>query len=211
MSNLYSVSLNLTNKKATVFGGGKVAERKIKTLLETGAKINLISPKTTNYLEDLFYKKRICWIKDVYSPTYIKESFLVIAATNDRIINSTISKHCQEQNILVNVVDSLEDSSFIVNASVKRGDLNIAISTSGKSPALAKQIRKEIQEIYGPEYGQLIDFLGEIRIIIKNKINSPEKRQQFYYKVISPEIIDLLKKNRIEEARERVVSWLSYY
>lgn len=205
----YPISLNLNNKRCIVVGGGKVAERKIRSLLSANANVLIISPDVTNYIKDLAEKKIITWLECEYDSQHLDGSFLVIAATNEREINKKISDYCNQNNILVNVIDALCESSFIVNAYIKQGDLQIAVSTSGKSPALARKIKEELSEKYGPEYGILLDILGEVRDVVKQKI--ADDRKKVFYELIDLDILDLIKQGNISEAKRRVQSCLSSY
>ena len=205
----YPISLNLKNKKCVVIGGGKVAERKIKSLLESSAKVFVISPQITNDIEKLYNEKRVFWIKEEYKPNLLENSFLVIAATNNKMVNEEISNHCEKNNTLVNVVDSLENSNFIVNATIKQQDLIISVSSSGKSPALARKIKEEIKQKYGTEYGTLLEVLDEFRELVKKEISDESLRKELLTKATSEEILNLIKENKVTEAKRRLKSWLS--
>ncbi|WP_159446323.1 precorrin-2 dehydrogenase/sirohydrochlorin ferrochelatase family protein [Desulfonispora thiosulfatigenes] len=198
----------MKNKKCVVVGGGNVAERKVKSLLACSANIYVISPQITKNIEDLSLYKKISWLKEEFAPNLIHDSFLVIAATNNRIINEEISKYCEKNNILVNVIDSMENSNFIVNATMKQNDLVISVSTSGKSPALARKIKEELKLKYGKEYGILLEILGETRELVKANISDENLRKEFFTKVIDTEILDLIKQEKVIEAKRRVKSWL---
>lgn len=205
---LYPVSLNLKNKKCVVIGGGSVAERKIKSLVNASADTLVISPRITKNIEELYNEKKISWIKAEYTKALIQNCFLVIAATDNRLVNKTISKHCETNNTLVNVIDSVDDSNFIVNATMKQGDLIISVSTSGKSPALARKIKEELTLKYGAEYGVLLGILGEIRDEAKKQISDDNLRKEFFTRAIGPEILDLIKQEKVIEAKRRLKSWL---
>ncbi len=139
MNCTYPVALNLRGKFCTVVGGGEVALRKVKSLLAQGAEVTVISPQLHQELSAM--QSQFVWMKSPYKEGQLTGSFLVIAATNDRAVNHEVALWCDENQILVNVVDSLQDSSFIVNSAVRRGDLLLTVSTSGISPALSRQIR----------------------------------------------------------------------
>jgi len=207
----YPISLNLFGKKCSVIGGGQVAERKVVTLLSTGARLQVVSPLVTQRIEEIAANNKITWIKESFSQEFIKDSFLVVAATNNREVNKTISTYCQKNNILVNVIDSTIESNFIVNSFLKRGDLILAISTNGKSPALSRKIKEELKELYGPEYAILLNILGEIRDLAKKTIKDENKRNKFLKDVIEKDILHLIRSGRSEEARERVIQCLLSY
>jgi len=141
----YPVCINIQNKKIVIIGGGKVAERKIKGLLPYNAKIILVSPDLTNYLEKLVKEKRIKYINKKYSIKVIKNAFLVFACTSDSAVNKKIFSNATRQKIMVNVCDKTELCDFTSPAVVKRNGLTIAISTDGKNPELSKRF-KEVME-----------------------------------------------------------------
>ena len=140
-----------------------MAERKAQTLLSCNADVSIISPKITPRLRRLVKEGKVEYIKKGYEDKDIKDAFIVVAATNDRGINEAIYKAAERYGCLLNIVDKPESSNFIVPSVISRGDLTIAISTGGRSPALSKQIRKELQQIYGREYEIFIKTMGKIR------------------------------------------------
>ncbi len=144
----YPAFLNLKNKSCVVIGGGKVAERKILILLKSGARLTVISPSITIKIKKIVKAKRIKFIKERFRSSYLKDAFLVIGATDDRKTNREISEYCRKRGILINIVDSPGFSNFICPAILARKDLIIAISTSGLNPALAKQIRKDLEKFF---------------------------------------------------------------
>ncbi len=207
----YPISLNVANKKCTVIGGGIIAERKVKTLLSCQAIVEVISPEVTEEISLLSSQGKITWCKATYDSEFIKKSFLVIAATNNRKVNKSIANDCHQYNILVNVVDSPEDSNFIVNAFFRQGDLTLSVSTNGKSPALARKIKDDLKKIYGPEYGILLDILGEVRLLAPKKISSQTMRKNFFQDIIDSDILEMIRAGYIDEARERMKQCLLSY
>ncbi|KJS22538.1 MAG: hypothetical protein VR72_05730 [Clostridiaceae bacterium BRH_c20a] len=207
----YPISLNITRKKCIVIGGGKIALRKINSLLEAGAVVFLISPKISDEIRRLVNENLIQWIEKEYNSELVNDSFLVIAATNIREVNQEIANFCHAANILVNVVDSPNDSSFIVNSYLKQGDLTLAISTNGKSPALSHKIREDLTVLFGPEYAVLLDLLAEVRGMAKKNIEDEVKRNKFFREIVRTDILQIIKEYGIEEARERVKKCLLSY
>lgn len=181
----YPAMLNLKNKKCAVIGGGSVALRKCLTLLECEASIKVISPEFQKEFDELD-PAHVLLIHDIFKPHYIADCFLVIAATGEKETNREIYNYCEENRILINVVDEPELCSFIAPAYLQRGDLTISISTGGKSPALAKKIKEEIGKIYPVEYAEYVETMGLIRAEILKKGYPPQKRKQ-----ILTELLDL--------------------
>ena len=173
----YPINLKIDDMKIVIIGGGKVAYRKCMNFLAFNKKVKVISQDFIEEFEEI--KDKIEMIKDDYDETYIVDSFIVIAATNNKQINYNIGKYCRQHGKLVNVVDNQELSNFIVPSYVKRGDLLISISTGGKSPSLSAKIRKELEESYGEGYEEYVNILGQAReYIIKNVCDVEQRRRK---------------------------------
>jgi len=201
----YPVFLNLQNKKAVVIGGGKVAERKILSLLKAKADITVISPDITAKIEKEKQKGTIKHINRRYRNGDITSAFLVIAATDSPRLNKLIS---DEAPCLVNAVDMPSLCNFIVPSVVQRGFLTIAISTSGVSPALSRSIRKEIEDIYGPEFSEYLKALQCIRAEAMNVISNQKQRGAFLKSVASDGMIRVLRKKGAKETRKKAEALL---
>lgn len=188
----YPLMLNIKDKDTTVIGGGKVAFRKVKKLLEYNAKVKVISKE---FIEDFnFIKEKIVMIKEEYNKESLENSFLIFACTDSNKINFDIMKYCKENNILCNLADDLESSDFIVPSSIKRGELIISVSTLGKSPSLASKIRKELEDIYTIEYSDYVEVLGDIREILLKKCSDKIKRKKILNELVYLSYEDLLKR-----------------
>ena len=155
-----------------------MAQRKVHSLLKAGALVRIISPNLTQNLKKLAGQNRISWTASRYQKRYIQNSFLLIAAVSDKKINSKISQDAQKAEILINVVDSPEESSFIVPSHISRGDLIISISTSGKAPALSKRIRKDLTKLLVPRYSKFLKTLESIRKDLKIRCSEPRLRKK---------------------------------
>lgn len=208
----YPVTLNINNRCCTVVGGGEVALRKVKTLLNEGAKVTVISPSLCESLEMLYQTENaFVWVTDPYQDGMLSGSFLVVAATNNREINHQVAMWCEAHNILVNVADSREESSFIVNAAVRRGDLLIAISTDGASPAVAKSIRMQLEAEFGEEYAVMLEIMEDMRKKAMTTISDESKRRVFLQQLAQMNLQELLKTESKEEVQKRVELCLSSY
>ena len=209
MTSMYPVTLKLAGKFCTVVGGGSVAVRKVKSLLEQGAEVTVISPVLDEEL--IAIQEQFVWRNSMYRDGMLKGSFLVIAATDSRDVNHAVYEWCEEHQVLVNVVDSLQESSFTVNAMVQRGDFMLAVSTSGISPAVSKKVREDLELQYGPEYGTMLEILEEAREEALRTIEDASKRRRFLQAVASMELPELLKQETKEEVQKRVKLCLSSY
>jgi precorrin-2 dehydrogenase/sirohydrochlorin ferrochelatase len=178
LTEYYPVFLNLKNKLCVVIGGGKVAERKVISLLKAGAKVKIISPEVTETLKKLIQTHNLQWEKRPYQEEDLKEAFLVIAATNSPEVQVRVFQEAEEKGIPCNVVDKPELCSFIVPSVVQRGDLLIAISTGGASPAVARRIREKLESLFGEEYTIYLRLMRKIREKVLAKNLSPEEKER---------------------------------
>lgn len=191
----YPVFLDLSGKKTVVIGGGTVAERKIKTLLECGALIHVISRELTPELHARSKNGDIKHIGYEFDEGSFEDAFLVIVATDDKTLNQMVSGIARKRNILVNVVDQPEECNFIVPSVIKRGDLQIAISTSGKSPAMAKKIREALSSQFGAEYESFLNMMGNIRKQLLLEVTSgQEDRARIFHEMIDSGLLESIKK-----------------
>ena len=165
----YPIFLNLEGKKCVVVGGGEVALRKVRALLDSGARVVVVSPTLNSGLAQLARVETISLISREYEPKDLKDAVIVVAATDIAEVNQNIAKKARKHGILVNVVDRPEESDFIMPSLVRRGDLILAVSTSGASPALAKKIRMRLEQTFGEEYSPLLSLIKEVRQELKEQ------------------------------------------
>jgi precorrin-2 dehydrogenase / sirohydrochlorin ferrochelatase len=189
----YPISLDITNKRCIVVGGGDVAERKVQRILDCGALVTVIGKTISPGLESMKRNGRIDHIDDEYNDAYIHDAFLVIGATDRDNINADIAKIGRNKGILVNIVDDPDKCDFILPSLFQQGDLMIAISTGGKSPALAKKLRQEMEGIYGPEYHTLLDILGKLRERIMTRGHSSDDNKQIFESIVNSDILHFIK------------------
>lgn len=204
MSSYYPICLDLTNRRCLVIGGGEVAERKVLSLLQAGAQVRVISPQITDRIHQLASEKTIVFVEREYRPGDLDDAFLVISATDNPVINATIATEAGRLNILLNVVDSPEDCNFVVPASVSRGNLLISVSTSGKSPALAKKIRQQIEQCYGIEYGPLLEILGCCRKFVLEQVSDIEERKHIFGRLAESLLPEIVRNKDIPQILETV-------
>jgi precorrin-2 dehydrogenase/sirohydrochlorin ferrochelatase len=159
----YPICLDLEGRSCVVVGGGRVAERKVQGLLSCSAQVKVISPEMTEELLHLHAEGRIQWLDREYIHGDLRKAFLVIAATGNEETQKLVYEEAFTRNLLLNVADVPQRCNFILPATVRRGDLIISVSTSGKSPALARKLRMDLETRYGSEYKVLVNILGAIR------------------------------------------------
>jgi precorrin-2 dehydrogenase / sirohydrochlorin ferrochelatase len=199
----YPISVDLTNRRCVVVGGGAVAQRKVETLVEFGATVTLVAPELTPALRDLARNGQIEHAAGMYEPANLDGAFLAVAATDDPEVNKAVFAEAQRRGMLVNVVDEPDLCTFFVPAIVRQGDLVIGVSTSGKSPAMARRIREELEARFGAHYGELAGLLGELRDEVKARYPDMADRNRAYVRILDSDALDLLAKGRREEAVQR--------
>ncbi|OGN91408.1 MAG: hypothetical protein A2Z75_05160 [Chloroflexi bacterium RBG_13_50_10] len=165
----YPILLHIQGKKCLVVGGGNVALRKVQTLLEHSANVEIVSPSFCPELKQLAEKRAVRAIHRDYKPEDLKDAFIVIAATDDAKTNEKVAAEARRLRILVNVVDDPNNSDFIVPSYFRRGDVIVAVSTSGRSPALARKIRSDLEKGFQAEYAKLALLADEVRSELKQK------------------------------------------
>lgn len=186
---MYPLFLKLENEKCLVIGGGVIAERKTLSLIESGAAVTLISPDITNKLDELIKQNIVHYYNRLFKRGDTNGFFLVIAATNSTAVNQIIYDEAVFSQTLINCVDDPENCNFYVPAQVKRGDLQIAISTSGKLPLFAGRFRKFLDSILPETIGGEIGKLHQIRtgIIVDSK-DDPDLRKKRFETELEPGI-----------------------
>jgi precorrin-2 dehydrogenase/sirohydrochlorin ferrochelatase len=200
----YPAYLDLRDRPCVVIGGGTVAERKTLALLEAGAEVTIISPALTPKLHEFSDTGKITHLKKQFEESDLSGEFLVIAATPSAEVNTQVATACRKRRVLVNVAVPPEESSFIVPSVVERGDLMIAISTSGASPALAKKIRQDIEQRYGTEYGLFLDKMSAIRNRVREEIPDLLKRHEVFQTIVDSDVIELIRQGKMHEAELRM-------
>jgi precorrin-2 dehydrogenase/sirohydrochlorin ferrochelatase len=198
----YPIYLDITNKRCIVVGGGDVAERKMVRLLEFCAHVTVIGKTLTPALETMKKEGRIDHIDADYDEAFIDDAFLVIGATDRDDINEKISRDGKEKGILVNIVDDPDKCDFILPSLLQQGDLLIAISTGGKSPALAKKLRHELENIYGPEYQTLLNVMGSLREKLMMKGHSSDENKRLFESVVYSDILHSIKDKNWEQVKK---------
>lgn len=207
MYQLFPVNLDLKDRKCLVIGGGRVAERKVRSLLHCGAEVWVASPELTEGLEKLVEEGAVHFVSRCYATEDLDGCFLVISAADDREVNSRVADDCLARNIPVNVVDDPVRCSFTVPSVLRRGPLCIAVSTTGKSPLLAKKIREELEDLFGPEYAEFLELMGEIRNRVIKNVPDKETRRRIFECLVNSDILELVREKTQDtgqvEARER--------
>jgi precorrin-2 dehydrogenase/sirohydrochlorin ferrochelatase len=205
----YVLCLKLINRPCLVVGGGEVAERKVRTLYSAGARITVIACAVNAGLRQFTEEHAITLIVREVREEDLKEKLLIIAATDDRQTNRKIAEQGRRAGALVNVVDSPEESDFYVPATFTRGDLTIAIATSGKLPALSRRIREQLEEQFGNEYESYLQLLEPAReAIYKCKAYTADENIRLIEKLLDLPLLLLIKEGKQDEARQIIQAFL---
>ena len=199
----YPIMLDVKGRRCVVIGGGQVALRKTQALLECGAAVEVISPALCPGLEELASSGSLKAVLRPYRRGDLQGTALVIAAADDSEVNRSVSEEAAASGVLVNVVDVPGLSSFIVPSSLSRGDVTIAVSTNGKSPALARRIRTELEESFGEEYSLLVSLVAEVRSELKRE--KVAVAADVWQEALDLDaLLGLLRSGRRDEARQRL-------
>lgn len=199
----YPVMMNLQDKQVVVVGGGKVAFRKTIGLLDSGANVLVISPELVDELHEFHRDARIKWIPEPFSPAQL-DAFepitLVFGATDIREVNVALFNEAMRRKIPCNIADVPDLCTFIVPAVITQGDLIIAVSTGGSSPALARRIREDLEKKFGPEYATMTRLMGELRKHIVRNGSDSEANKKVFLEIVDSQLLPALRDNDIDKA-----------
>jgi uroporphyrin-III C-methyltransferase / precorrin-2 dehydrogenase / sirohydrochlorin ferrochelatase len=198
---LFPAFLKLHNRAVLVVGGGSIAASKIPSLLQAGANVTVVAPQLNAQLAQQARNNEFTWLAKFFSPDDLDNKFLVIAATSLPDVNASVFDEADRRQILCNAVDDIEHCHFYYGSIVQRGDLQIAISTNGKSPALAQRLRKELEQQFGPDYAAWLDHLGATREHLRAQSPDSESTKQKLHQLATPESFDSFLKQRNDPSK----------
>ena len=198
MTNLFPMFLKLEGRRCLVVGAGTVAEGKINSLLLSGAAVRVVAPRANAAVQEWARTAAIRWEERGFSPLDLDDVFLVVVATSSKDVNESVFREAQSRNVLCNVVDDPGHCHFYYPAVVRRGQLQIAISTAGESPALAQRLRREFETQFGPEYESWVEQLGKARRELFARDLDPEERRRMLHELASePPVAALITKGEL--------------
>lgn len=206
MAKYYPILLNIQDKKCLVVGGGNVAWRKVCSLKDAGARVTVVSPE---FCPEMEKETGIERIQQKYEEGFLGGVLVVVASTDDEEVNKKVYYDAVKRGILVNVVDRPEFCSFIVPATINRGDLSISISTGGASPALARNIRESLEKQFGDEYGEFAKLLSETRRKIISEVSDESIRRDILQRIADLDMLDVVKEKGIAEAKKKILGIIS--
>ena len=187
---LFPAFLKLKDRPVLVVGGGSIAASKISGLVQAGARVTVVSPELSSQLAESARNREIEWLPRRFEPDDLDGKFLVLAATSLRDLNASVYHEADKRQVLCNAVDDVEHCHFYYGSIVQRGDLQIAVSTNGKSPALAQLLRKELEQQFGPEYAAWVDWLGAAREVLRAESIDPRTIKRWLHLLASPQMLE---------------------
>jgi precorrin-2 dehydrogenase / sirohydrochlorin ferrochelatase len=200
---LYPIMINLGDQRVVVVGGGSVALRKVSSLLESGALVAVISPDLTADLRNLADAGQVEWVPERFEEDLLDrfpDAVLVFGATNHREVNVKIHRAAVQRKIPCNVADVPDLCTFMVPAVITQGELLIAVSTGGSSPALARRIREDLEQQFGPEYAEMTRVMGELRKQVLQTGSTSDENKKLFLAIVNSEILTALRDNNRERA-----------
>ncbi len=203
--NYYPVLFNLQGRRCVVIGGGHIAESKVEGLLEADAAVHLIAPDLTPKLQRWVEETRVEHVWRSYQPGDLGGAFLAISATDDRNVNVRVWQEAVSLNIPINVVDDTPHCNFIAPSILRRGDLVVAISTSGKAPALAVRLREQFESLVGSEHARFLELAGRLREPLAAHYPNFETRKALWYRLVDSDVLYLLQQGDEAAATARIV------
>ena len=207
MTTGYPAILLLDGRLAVVIGGGHVAERKVRTLLDAGARVRVVAEDPTRGVEGRAERNEIELLQRRYQTGDLDGAAVAVAATDDEDVNKSVYADATGAGIPVNVVDNVALCTFIAPSIVRRGDLVLAISTGGNAPALAVRIRERMEREFGEEYARFLSLMGELRESVTVP-GDQDERAKAWYRVIDSDVMDLVRAGEIDRARARATELL---
>jgi precorrin-2 dehydrogenase/sirohydrochlorin ferrochelatase len=196
----YPIFLDIEGRAALIIGGGNVCARKAETMMSYGARVTVVSPEFTEEIEGWARAGSLEIRRKRYDEGDLDGANIVIASTDDQSVNEQIAADCRRRRIPVNVVDVTPLCEFIVPAIVDKGSITIAVSTGGKSPAIARTLKEDLQHLVGPEYTEINDVLGTLRESAKRVLPTDVDRKRFFDAIIALGVLGMLREGRREEA-----------
>jgi len=191
---LFPMFLKLGGRPCLVVGAGTVAESKIASLIEADAQVLVVAPDATPGVRSWAQANRVEWRQRGFQPSDLDGMFIVVAATSSTELHKQIFQEATRRGVLCNIVDVPELCDFYYPAVVQRGALQIAVSTSGQSPALAQRLRTELEEQFGAEYEAWLEYLGEARDKLQSQKLDPEERKRLLHKLASKEALEAFRR-----------------
>lgn len=199
----YPINLDVAGKRCVVVGGGNVAFRKIRGLLEAGAQVKVIAPKICADVDELFKRGEISWTRENFSPDLLDDEFILIAATDNPEVNRLATEAARSKKILANVVDA-DGGNFNVPSRIRRGDLLLTISTGANSPAFAKFVRRMLEAELGDNFDAGLQLIARYRQEVKRRLPNSHARKIFWQQILTQDTWQLLKSGQLKTLEAKI-------
>jgi siroheme synthase-like protein len=196
--------LNLSGWDCLVLGGGVLAESKVSGLLDAGARVTVVSPELTPVLAQLASEGRIRWLARSAKPADLSGFRLAISALEDRSSNSALAAEAERLGVLFNAVDDPANCRFLLPSVHRQGDLIIAVSTSGRCPALAVRIREQCARLFATPFAQFLELAGSLRARLAQRVPDFERRRRLWYELVDSPALEHFRRGEPELARAAV-------
>jgi precorrin-2 dehydrogenase/sirohydrochlorin ferrochelatase len=205
----FPIFLDLEGTECLVVGAGEIATGKAAQLLKYGARLTIVAPRATQQVLEWAKQGRVRYHDREFQESDLDGKTLVVGSTDRPEVNRRVYEAARSRNILANIVDVPELCSFIYGAVVERGDLQIAISTSGRSPAYAAHLRRELENQFGEEYAEYVDILGQVRRAVRKAVTDLEEQKNVYARILQMDLLSLIRSGRKEEALKAALECIS--
>jgi len=196
----YPIFIDVEDHDVVIIGGGEVCARKAETMMRYGARVTIVSPEFTAEIEQWTRDGKLTIRRKRYEMSDLDGASIVIASTNDTSVNEQIAADARARKVPVNVVDVTPLCEFIVPAIIEKGSVTIAVSTGGKSPALARTLKEDLIRAVGPEYAEVNDLLGSLREGAKKVLPTDTDRKRFFDSLIAAGILDMIRNGHRDDA-----------
>lgn len=200
----YPIYIDIEDRSVVIVGGGTVCARKAETMMKYGARVTIVSPQFTDEMEQWARDGVLVLRRKEYQENDLEGASMVIASTDDPCVNARVARDSRRRRIPVNVVDVTHLCEFIVPAIVERGSIQIAVSTGGKSPALARTLKEDLQKFVGPEYDEINQLLGTLRKGAKKALPTDADRKRFFDGIIAGGVLDMMRGGKKREAYQLI-------
>src|SRR5215212_785930 len=200
----YPIYVDIEERSVLIVGGGTVCARKAETMMKYGARVTIVSPEITDEIQQWERDGVLQVRRKTYELADLDGASMVIASTDDPCVNARVARDSRRRKIPVNVVDVTHLCEFIVPAIVERGSIQIAVSTGGKSPALARTLKEDLQRFVGPEYDEINRLLGTLRAGAKKTLPTDTDRKRFFDGIIARRVLQMLREGKRREAYQAI-------
>ena len=206
---LFPIFLKIKGRHCLVVGSGPIGEGKARGLLERGAVVHIVGPRATETIRRWAKKGKLVWHPRSFKPSDLAGMFLAVVATSSRKTNERVYREALRRRVLCNVVDDPAHCDFYYGAVVRRGPLQIAVSTSGRSPALAQRLKRELEDQFSTDFGAWIEDLGRARRKVRATTKDPKRRQQLLHRLASREEYAEFAQSKVMKGRVQSVKKIS--